>query len=181
MEKENVLDLEITALKENVLELEITVLNDEYSLVKVTKINDEVIKEGEVYSFGHANNLTLLMNSDLRTAPSFSSFFYDPIEHFELYLYGKNDCFTIKNILINSLERFIEDFNEKYGTTPKNWRAKEDKKYFYINTYNSIEETVDCRLITDDLRHELGNYFKSEREAKKISVELGKFWEKVRK
>lgn len=61
--------------KENVLELEITVLNDEYSLVKVTKLNDEVIKKGKEYSFGYANSSTLLMNSALRTAPSFSSFF----------------------------------------------------------------------------------------------------------
>ena len=155
--------------KENVLELEITALNDEYSLVKVTKINDEVIKEGEDYSFGYANSSTLLMNNALRTAPSFSSYFSDTIECFDLYLYGKNDCFTIKNILINSLETFIEDFNEKYGTLPKSWRAEENKKYFFINTYNSIE-----------LRYELGNYFSSEREAKKISVELCKFWKKVR-
>jgi hypothetical protein len=166
--------------KENVLELEITALNDEYSLVKVTKINDEVIKEGEDYSFGYANSSTLLMNNALRTAPSFSSYFSDTIECFDLYLYGKNDCFTIKNILINSLETFIEDFNEKYGTLPKSWRAEENKKYFFINTYNSIEETVDCRLISDELRYELGNYFSSEREAKKISVELCKFWKKVR-
>lgn len=166
--------------KENVLELEITVLNDEYSLVKVTKINDEVIKEGKEYSFGYANSSTLLMKSGLRTDPSFSSFFSDTIECFDLYLYGKNDCFTIKNTLINSLETFIKDFNEKYGTPLKSWRAEENKKYFFINTYNNIEETFDCRIATDELRYELGNYFKSKREAKKISVELCKFWEKVR-
>ena len=166
--------------KENVLEIELTALNDEYTLVKVTKINDEVIKEGKEYSFGYANSSTLLMKSGLRTDPSFSNYFSDSIECFDLYLYGKNDCFTVKNILIKSLETFIKDFNEKYGTPQKSWRAEENKKYFFINTYNSIEETVDCRITTDELRYELGNYFKSKREAKKISAELCKFWEKVR-
>lgn len=165
--------------KENVLELEITVLNDEYSLVKVTKINDEVIKEGEKYSFGYADSSTLLMSSVLRTAPSFSTYFSDAIECFDLYLHGKNDCFTVKNILTKSLKTFIKEFNEKYGV-PKRWRAEEGETYFYIDAYNNIEETVDNCLTSDKLHYELGNYFKTKTEAKKISVELCKFWEKVR-
>ena len=86
--------------KENVLELEITALNDEYSLVKVTKINDEVIKEGEAY--------------------------------------------------------------------------------FYIDVYNNIEESVDNCLTSDKLHYDMGNYFKTEEEAKRISTELCNFWKKVR-
>lgn len=165
--------------KENVLELEITVLNNEYSLVKVTKINDEVIKEGENYSFGYVNSSTLLMSSVLRTAPSFSTYFSDAIECFDLYLHGKNDCFTVKNILIKSLKIFIREFNEKYGI-PKRWRAEEGEAYFYIDVYNNIEESVDNRLTSDKLHYDIGNYFKTEEEAKRISAELCNFWEKVR-
>ena len=128
--------------KENVLELEITALNDEYSLVKVTKINDEVIKEGEKYSFGYADSSTLLMNSALRTAPSFSTYFSDTIECFDLYLHGKNDCFTVKNILTKSLKTFIKEFNQKYGI-PKRWRAEEGEAYFYIDVYELCQNTRD--------------------------------------
>ena len=165
--------------KENVLELEITALNDEYSLVKVTKINDEVIKEGENYSFGYVNSSTLLMSSVLRTAPSFSTYFSDAIECFDLYLHGKNDCFTVKNILIKSLKTFIKEFNEKYGVS-KRWRAEEGEAYFYIDVYNNIEETVDNHLTSDKLHYDMGNYFKTEEEAKRISTELCNFWKKVR-
>ena len=165
--------------KENVLEIEITALNDEYSLVKVTKINDEVIKEGGKYSFGYADSSTLLMNSALRTAPSFSTYFSDAIECFDLYLHGKNDCFTVKNILTKSLKTFIKEFNKKYGV-PKRWRAEEGEAYFYIDVYNNIEETVDNHLTSDKLHYDMGNYFKTEEETKRISTELCNFWEKVR-
>ena len=101
--------------KENVLEIEITKINDTYSLAKVTKMNRKVIEEKKKYYFGYANSSNLETNSILYEAPSFKTYISDTIHCFDLHLNSENDCFTIKNILVESLETFLQEFNEKYG------------------------------------------------------------------
>ena len=167
--------------KEKVLEIEITKINDTYSLAKVTKMNRKVIEEKKKYYFGYANSSSLETNNILHEAPSFKTYISDTILCFDLYLNNENDCFTIKNNLVDSLELFLQEFNEKYGIT-KRRRSEDFKKYYYINSVNDICASTEEKQILDNERYELGNYFQTEEEAQKVidSKEWKEFWEKVR-
>lgn len=165
--------------KENVLEIEITKINDEYSLAKVTKMNRKVIEEKKEYYFGYANSSSLETNSILYEAPSFKTYISDTIECYDLYLNSENDCFTIKNNLVESLEIFLQEFNEKYGFI-KRWRVEKGKKYYFLNTECEIRNIWEDKTKEDETRYNLGNYFKTEEEAQKVKEELDKFWAKVR-
>ena len=165
--------------KEKVLEIEITKINDTYSLAKVTKMNRKVIEEKKKYYFGYANSSNLETNSILYEAPSFKTYISDTIHCFDLHLNSENDCFTIKNILVESLETFLQEFNEKYGI-PKRWRAEKNKTYYLINYYGHVCDVIEENIERDNEFFEQGNYFKTEEEAQKVKIELDKFWERVR-
>ena len=165
--------------KEKVLEIEITKINDTYSLAKVKKMNRKVIEEKKEYEFGYANSSSLKMNNIVRLEPNFYSYISDTILCSDLYLNSENDCFTIKNNLVESLEKFLEDFNENYGI-PKRWRAEKGEKYYFLNTECEIRNIWEDKTKEDETRYNLGNYFKTEEEAQKVKEELDKFWAKVR-
>ena len=167
--------------KEKVLEIEITKINEMYSLAKVTKMNRKVIEEKKKYYFGYANSSSLETNSELHKEPNFHTYISDTIECYDLYINSENDCFTIKNNLVESLETFLQEFNEKYGIL-KRWRAEDEEKYYYIDSYRRILRNTDLRCSYDDMRYELGNYFQTEAEAQRVinSKEWQDFWAKVR-
>lgn len=167
--------------KENVLEIEITKINDEYSLAKVKKMNSKVIEEKKEYNFGYANSSNLIMNSIIYKNPNFYTSISDTIECFDLYLNNKNDCFTIKNELVESLQLFLEKFNEKYGI-PKRWRAKRGEKHFSILSTGGVGSFSEYYDKFDNDRYDLGNYFKTKEQAQKVvgSQEWQNFWAKVR-
>ena len=167
--------------KEKVLEIEITKINDTYSLAKVTKMNRKVIEEKKKYYFGYANSSNLETNSILYEAPSFKTYISDTIHCFDLHLNSENDCFTIKNNLVGSLETFLQGFNEKYGTA-KRWRAEEGEIYYSIGGVDVIKIDSENLVELDNRRYELGNYFQKKEEAQKIidSKEWQDFWAKVR-
>ena len=166
--------------KENVLEIEITKINNEYSLAIVKKMNRKVIEEKKKYKFGYADSSNLETNSELHKDPNFRSYISDTILCSDLYLNSENDCFTIKNNIVESLELFLQEFNEKYGV-PKRWRAEKGKSYFAIYD-GEILNCYDYYEKKDNETFELGNYFKTEEEAQKIidSKEWQEFWAKVR-
>ena len=167
--------------KEKVLEIEITKINNEYSLAIVKKMNRKVIEEKKKYEFGYANSSNLETNSKLHKGPNFSTYISDTILCFDLYLNSENDCFTIKNNLVESLELFLQEFNEKYGI-PKRWKAEKEKEYFFVTGTSEITTGEEYFDEVDDARYELGNYFKTVEEAQKIidSKEWQDFWAKVR-
>ena len=144
-------------------------------------MNRKVIEEKKKYKFGYGNSSNLETNSKLHKDPNFSTYISDTILCFDLYLNSENDCFTIKNNLVESLELFLQEFNEKYGI-PKRWRAKEGEKYFSISTSGLIELKIEVNDVYDKLRYDLSNYFKTREEAKKVidSKEWQEFWAKVR-
>ena len=167
--------------KEKVLEIEITKINEMYSLAKVTKMNRKVIEEKKKYYFGYANSSSLETNSELHKEPNFHTYISDTIECYDLYINSENDCFTIKNNLVESLETFLQEFNEKYGIL-KRWRAEKCGIYWFIDTNFSgkVRDLWDQRSTDENVRYNLGNYFKTKEEAQKVKEELDKFWTKVR-
>ena len=167
--------------KEKVLEIEITKINDTYSLAKVTKMNRKVIEEKKKYYFGYANSSNLETNSILYEAPSFKTYISGTIPCFDLHLNSENDCFTIKNILVESLETFLQEFNEKHGI-PKRFKPEKYEQYHFITSDGYTISRLNFMHTEDKCRYNLGNYFKTEEEAEKVinSKEWQEFWEKVK-
>ena len=76
------------------------------------------------------------------------------------------------------LEKFIERVNEKYGK-PKRWRAERNRGYYYINDYGIIYYTTDDYVSADNDRYEIGNYFKTQEQAKKALERVKKVLQEV--
>ena len=150
--------------KENVLEIEITKINDEWSAITVKEIKKEIKKD--------------FRNSDLFEWISIGGNYLCDGKIFINHNYS-DIPFLLKNETIECLEDIINKINEKYGI-PKRWRGKRSDEYFTIFGDSEISETTDNYFPEDQRRYELGNYFKTLEEAEKVKAELDKFWAKVR-
>lgn len=148
--------------KENVLEIEITKINDDWSAITVKKIKKD------------------FENND----------FFEWLTIGGNYLYdGKifvNRCysnipFLIRNEIIEHLEEIVNKINKKYGI-PKRWRAEKGGIYWFIDTDFSgkVRDLWDQRSTDENVRYNLGNYFKTQEEAEKVKEKLDEFWAKVR-
>ena len=75
----------------------------------------------------------------------------------------------------------IDLVNDLYGIK-KRWRAKENEEYFTIKDDGYINRYVDIYCTDDDYKYNLGNYFRTYKEAEEVlkSKEWKEFWEKVR-
>ena len=147
--------------KEKVLEIEITKINDDWSAITVKKIKKD---------FGN-NDLFEWINiggNYLYNRKIFINRIYPHIP------------FLIRNEIIEHLKDIVNAINEKYGI-PKRWRAEKGKTYFAIYD-GEILSCYDYYDKKDNEIFELGNYFKTEEEARKIlnSKEWQDFWAKVR-
>ena len=148
--------------KEKVLEIEITKINDDWSAITVKKIKKD---------FGN-NDLFEWINiggNYLYNRKIFINRIYPHIP------------FLIRNEIIEHLKDIVNAINEKYGI-PKRWRAEEDEEYFYIGSDGQVWSTDETFSGEDEDNYELGNYFKTYKEAKKVidSKEWQEFWKKVR-
>lgn len=147
--------------KEKVLEIEITKINDDWSAITVKKIKKD---------FGN-NDLFEWINIG-------GNYLYDR-KIFINRIYH-HIPFLIRNEIIEHLKDIVNAINEKYGI-PKRWRAEKGKTYFAIYD-GEILSCYDYYDKKDNEIFELGNYFKTEEEARKIlnSKEWQDFWAKVR-
>lgn len=62
------------------------------------------------------------------------------------------------------IKKRVNNINEKYGIH-KRWRAEKGEKYFFVSSDGGIFEDTDDRYDVDNSRYELGNYFKTWKEA----------------
>lgn len=81
--------------------------------------------------------------------------------------------------VFEEIKKMIDLINEKYGIS-KRWRAEYKDKYFAVLNSGKISEIIDYEDVDDNIRYNLGNYFKTLEEAEKVKEELNKFWAKVR-
>ena len=150
--------------KENVLEIEITKINDEWSAMTITKL-DKTLENNDMVGW----------KGDKDTDFNF----YER----KIYInpFHPHQPFLILSQNIGLAETIINEINEKYGI-PKRWRAEEDEEYFYIGSGGQVWSTDEIFGEEDEDNYELGNYFKTYKEAKKVidSKEWQEFWKKVR-
>ena len=157
--------------KEKVLEIESQEVFDRVA-VRIKYQNFEVLKRGEFEDRGIG---VVSFNN-----PCYLSYPYN-----QLHLKGKfkiddDFIFTVTKEDFENIKNMVEKINEKYGIA-KRWRAEKGKTYFAIYD-GEILSCYDYYDKKDNEIFELGNYFKTEEEARKIlnSKEWQEFWAKVR-
>ncbi|BET14719.1 hypothetical protein [Fusobacterium vincentii] len=159
--------------KEKVLEIEYQEVFDEVA-VRIKNINNNFFANGfykedvEKYKCSFIESPTDLEERII--------WLYDNI-----YL-SDNNIYCYCEETINKIKEFVDYVNEEYGIL-KRWRAEEaGDNYFYISGTGEIRIDEEGGGEEDYLRYELGNYFKTDEEARKIinSKEWKDFWAKVR-
>lgn len=150
--------------KETVLEIEFTPVWDKWAW-KITKQNGAILERGTfedkgigVYSFSH---------------PYYNYF------NSTLNIRGDN---ANKDNTINlctedekkEIEVKVKNINEKYGIM-KRWRGKRNDVYFSIDSCFLCDDDEDFHTKYDNRKYEIGNYFKTEEEAKEYAEHMKKF------
>lgn len=78
---------------------------------------------------------------------------------------------------LQELEQKYKELGEqiekiKQKESKKRCRKPEDEEYYYIDDYCDVNYTTEDGCNVDEARFELGNYFKTEEEAKKVLERL---------
>jgi hypothetical protein len=150
--------------KEKVLEIEITKINYEWSVITITKLN-ETLENNDIFSWRGGEDTEFNFYE--------RKIYINPFHPYQPFL--------ILNQYIECAETIIDEINKKYGI-PKRWRAAPHEKFFCIYANGEVSTTQDDYGSYKESFYELGNYFKTEEEAQKIidSKEWQEFWERVR-
>lgn len=158
--------------KEKVLEIETQEVFDKVA-VRIKYLNKDFFADGffaedmEKYNFNREESP------------------YDSKEH--VIFLGDNIIITDNNIYCYDKEKtkkiieFVDLINEKYGI-PKRWRAEKGGIYWFIDSdfTGKVRDLWDQRSTDENVRYNLGNYFKTKEEAEKVKIKLDKFWKRVR-
>lgn len=158
--------------KENVLEIEYQDVFDKVA-VRIKYLNDDFFAGGLLKEDVEKYNCQFLESpTDLEERIIWI--------HDDIYL-SDNDIYCYCEEKINKIKEFVDYVNEKYGI-PKRWRAKENEEYFTIKDDGHINRYVDIYCTDDDYKYNLGNYFRTYKEAEEVlkSKEWQEFWAKVR-
>ena len=84
----------------------------------------------------------------------------------------------IENKDIELLEKIVEIINKKFAIKVR-WRAENNNIYFFLDSFNEVKYNFEMNDIADNKRYKLGNYFKTEEEAKIISEKFKEFWNDI--
>ena len=157
--------------KEKVLEIEYQEIFDSV-VFRIKYQNDEILKRGNFH--------------DEETGVE-SCWTPEYCKHDnKLYIQGKekdkdNIVLLVDKENFKKILEIVNKINEKYGI-PKRWRAKPQKKYYFVYSNGFVDERMECYDDMDNQRYNLGNYFQTQEEAQKVidSKEWQDLWAKVR-
>lgn len=179
--------------KEKVLEIEITKINDKFSSWYIKKINERKLKHIDPNELDRLyGNILCFGCGEIYTKTKFDKERIDRVGlHGEYYEYQINleikyknnydEPYFIKNEYVEDLKSIVNLVNERYGIQ-KRWRAEEGENYYTISGVDAIKIDTENLVELDNRRYETGNYFQKKEEAQKIidNKEWQDFWEKVR-
>ena len=169
--------------KEKVLEIEITKINDNWSCWFVKNMNKKILKNGIKDKFYINDNWYHFEITEGETDFYYSVKDINSQEEPTLNINYKDDGIPnlIENNEVNDLVLVTLKINEKYGIR-KRWRAKPENRYYFVFSNGYVDEKFEFYGDIDNQRYELGNYFETEEEAQKVinSKEWQDFWAKVR-
>lgn len=148
--------------KENVLEIEITKINDEWSAMTITKL-DKTLENNDMVGW----------KGEKDTGFNFyeRKIYINP--------FHPHQPFLILSQNIGLVEIIINEINEKYGI-PKRFKPENCEEYYFILSDGYVISKLNYMTTEDKSRYDLGNCFETEEEAEKVKEELDKFWDKVR-
>ena len=158
--------------KEKVLEIESQEVFDKVA-VRIKKLDDDFFAGG-------------LLKEDVEKYKC--QFLESPTDLEQRIIWIYDDIFLSDNDIncyceekIKQIKEFVDYVNEEYGI-PKRWRAEKNDEYFFINNYGIVLNLEETYSNEDNCNYELGNYFKTDEEARKIinSKEWQDLWAKVR-
>ena len=171
--------------KEKVLEIEITKIDDNYSYCKI-KYQNVVILERR--GFCKLLQGTLKFHIHTIGGPSFKTYtdIYSGEKSASLIIRGgiieeDNKPFIIKNEDEKYIQEIVNLLNEEF-VIPKRWRAQAGNLFYYITSDGDIESDYEDFSDENTDIYNLGNYFQTKEEAQKVvdSKEWQEFWDKVR-
>ena len=185
--------------KEKVLEIEITKINEMYSCWYVKKVNKIKLKAMPLTEIAHEDKKKYCFGYGYRNEfkkeyigynhHSCVSDYQIDLEIDNLESYDKP--YLIENKLVPDLQFLIDVVNEKYGI-PKRWKPKLEESFFIVER---VRTEVSFNWIVTDLVYKNDhwidfyainseNCFKTYEEAEKVVLKLEEseknFWEKVR-
>lgn len=185
--------------KEKVLEIEITKINEMYSCWYVKKVNKIKLKAMPLTEIAHEDKKKYCFGYGYRNEfkkeyigynhHSCVSDYQIDLEIDNLESYDKP--YLIENKLVPDLQFLIDVVNEKYGI-PKRWKPKLEESFFIVER---VRTEVSFKWIVTDLVYKNDhwidfyainseNCFKTYEEAEKVVLKLEEseknFWEKVR-
>jgi putative uncharacterized protein FNV0866 len=158
--------------KEKVLEIESQEVFDKVA-VRIKKLDDDFFAGG-------------LLKEDVEKYKC--QFLESPTDLEQRIIWIYDDIFLSDNDIncyceekIKQIKEFVDYVNEEYGIL-KRWRAEKNDEYFFINNYGIVLNLEETYSNEDNCNYELGNYFKTDEEARKIinSKEWQDLWAKVR-
>mgnify|MGYP000910668915 FL=1 len=154
--------------KENVLEIEFQKVWDMWAW-QVIK-NKLEMKDNEFFIEANTK-LMLKVGYKIDEYIIYTETNYKGVGEYKLITNEEKEC----------IENFVNLVNEKYGI-PKRWRAQAGNLFYYITSDGDIESDYEDLSDENMDMYNLGNYFKTEKEAQKIidSKEWKEFWKKVR-
>nr|DAQ26584.1 MAG TPA: hypothetical protein [Ackermannviridae sp.] len=154
--------------KEPVLKIEYERVFDKYA-IRIVYQNTKILKRGQFNDYG------------LKSCACIA--YYDNI----FYVRGDykeydNDIILVNDKELQDILEKVYKVNEQYGII-ENGRVKQYDVYYYIDSYGGISKEEDAYDWRGDDRYNLGNYFKTEKEANKVikSNQWKKLWEDVKR
>lgn len=156
-------------IKEPVLRIEHEKVFDKYA-VRIIYQNEEILKRGEFEDCG----IRSLSSPDYSTQDNI------------FYILGLNTCLDNDILIVNDRElqyifEKVNEVNEKYGII-KRWRENKGECYYTILSDGEIFLILEKGSIEDNNRYEIGNYFQSIKDARRVldSVQWKELWDDVK-
>lgn len=102
------------------------------------------------------------LKKDLPTVKAGDEFYLDSNNDLRL---KKPDIMAYSHITLEKFPNILKDWFEEIKE-PKRWRAEGGGKYWYLDDCGVVLSNEEWGDDTDDFRYSIGNYFKTEAEAK---------------
>lgn len=79
----------------------------------------------------------------------------------------------------NKIKQQVKELNKRYGIEER-WRAERGRGYYYIDDECTAFGTYDYRCNKDNIRYELGNYFRTEEDAEKALEKIKQIFNELK-
>ena len=79
----------------------------------------------------------------------------------------------------NKIKQQVKELNKRYGIEER-WRAERGGDYYYIDSECTAFGTYDYRCNEDNIRYELGNYFRTEEDAEKALEKIKQIFNELK-